>query len=89
MRDSDGGAAKADEGQYHDEGRCDTLLVHHRRSVLSSPHEARHCVRRGLRQPLHGGSREDHWAAVKRLLCYVKGTVDQVIIFPKAGGSRL
>ena len=34
-------------------------------------------------------SREDHWAAVKRLLHYVKGTVDQGIIFSKTGGSRL
>ena len=33
--------------------------------------------------------REDHWAMVKRLLRYVKGTVDQGIIFPKTGGSRL
>ena len=33
--------------------------------------------------------REDHWAAVKRLLCYVKGTVDQRIVFPKIGRSRL
>ena len=33
--------------------------------------------------------REDHWVAVKRLLRYVKGTVDQRIIFPKIGGSRL
>ncbi|CAA0831030.1 cysteine-rich RLK (RECEPTOR-like protein kinase) 8 [Striga hermonthica] len=34
--------------------------------------------------------REDHWAAVKRLLRYVKGTVDQGIIFPKTGdGSEL
>ena len=32
---------------------------------------------------------EDHWAAVKRLLCYVKGTVDQGIIFPKTSRSRL
>ena len=33
--------------------------------------------------------REDHWAATKRLLCYVKGTVDQGIVFPKIGRSRL
>ncbi|XP_066373455.1 uncharacterized mitochondrial protein AtMg00810-like [Miscanthus floridulus] len=33
--------------------------------------------------------REDHWAVVKRLLRYVKGTVDQGIIFPKTGRSRL
>ena len=33
--------------------------------------------------------REDHWAAVKWLLRYVKGTVDQGIIFPNTGGSRL
>ena len=33
--------------------------------------------------------REDHWATVKWLLHYVKGTVDQVIVFPKTDGSRL
>ena len=33
--------------------------------------------------------REDHWEAVKWLLRYVKGTVDQVIVFPKTGGSGL
>ena len=33
--------------------------------------------------------REDHWATVKRLLRYVRGTVDQGIIFPKTGGSRM
>ncbi|XP_066323812.1 uncharacterized mitochondrial protein AtMg00810-like [Miscanthus floridulus] len=33
--------------------------------------------------------REDHWATVKRLLRYVKGTVDHGIIFPKTRGGRL
>ena len=33
--------------------------------------------------------KEDHWATVKRLLRYIKGTVDQGIIFPKTGGSML
>ncbi|XP_066392117.1 secreted RxLR effector protein 161-like [Miscanthus floridulus] len=33
--------------------------------------------------------KEDNWAAVKRLLRYVKGTVDQGIIFSKTGRSRL
>ncbi|XP_066361184.1 uncharacterized mitochondrial protein AtMg00810-like [Miscanthus floridulus] len=33
--------------------------------------------------------REDHWAMVKQLLLYVKGTVDQVIVFPKTDGSGL
>ena len=27
--------------------------------------------------------REDHWTAVKRLLCYIKGTLNQAIIFPR------
>ena len=31
--------------------------------------------------------REDHWTVVKRLLRYVKGTLDQAIIFPKSGGK--
>ncbi|XP_066396336.1 uncharacterized mitochondrial protein AtMg00810-like [Miscanthus floridulus] len=33
--------------------------------------------------------REDHWAMVKQMLRYVKGMVDQGIIFPKIGRSRL
>ncbi|XP_066373728.1 uncharacterized mitochondrial protein AtMg00810-like [Miscanthus floridulus] len=33
--------------------------------------------------------REDHWAAVKRLLRYVKGMVDHRIIFPRTGESWL
>ena len=31
--------------------------------------------------------REDHWSTVKRLLRYVKGTLDQAIIFSKSGGK--
>ena len=31
--------------------------------------------------------REDHWMAVKRVLCYIQGSVDQALIFPKSGGS--
>jgi len=31
--------------------------------------------------------RKDHWTAVKRLLHYVKGMLDQAIIFPKSGGK--
>ncbi|XP_066351359.1 uncharacterized mitochondrial protein AtMg00810-like [Miscanthus floridulus] len=34
-------------------------------------------------------SREDHWAVVKRLLRYVKGTMDHGILFPKTSESRL
>ncbi|XP_066373746.1 uncharacterized mitochondrial protein AtMg00810-like [Miscanthus floridulus] len=33
--------------------------------------------------------REDQWATMKRLQCYIKGMVDHGIIFPKTGGSRL
>ncbi|XP_066319982.1 secreted RxLR effector protein 161-like [Miscanthus floridulus] len=33
--------------------------------------------------------REDHWAIVKRLLRYIKGTLDQGIIFSKTDESRL
>lgn len=34
--------------------------------------------------------REDHWTAVKRQLRYIKGSLDQVVVFPKHdGGSGL
>ena len=33
--------------------------------------------------------REDYWATMKHLLRYIKGTVDQGIVFPNIGGSRL
>ena len=89
VRDSDGGAAEADEGQHRDKGRCNTLpeivgglryLVHTRPDIAFVVGY----VSRFIEDP-----RENHWAAVKRLLRYVKGTVDQRIIFPKTGGSRL
>ena len=33
--------------------------------------------------------KEDHWAVVKRLLRFIKGTVDQGNVFPKTNGSGL
>ncbi|XP_066323283.1 secreted RxLR effector protein 161-like [Miscanthus floridulus] len=33
--------------------------------------------------------REDHWAAVKRLLRYINGIVDQRSVFPKTDRSKL
>jgi hypothetical protein len=30
--------------------------------------------------------REDHWTTVKRLLRYIKGSLDQAVVFPKHGG---
>ena len=30
---------------------------------------------------------DDHWSVVKRLLRYIKGTLDQAIIFPKSGSK--
>jgi hypothetical protein len=32
---------------------------------------------------------EDHWAAVKCLLRYIKGTTDQGMVFPKTGEAKL
>ena len=89
VRNSNGGAAEADEGQYRDEGGCNTLsehrwrlryLVHMRPDITF----AMGYISRFMEDP-----REYHWATAKRLLRYVKGTVDQGIIFPKTGGSRL
>jgi len=48
MHDFDGGAAEANEGQYCDVGRCNTLPEHRRWSMLPSPHKAEHYIRRGL-----------------------------------------
>ena len=89
MRDSDGGAAEADEGSTA--AKVDATLyqsiigglrylVHMRPDIVFTMGY----ISRFMEDP-----REDHWAMVKQLLCYVKGTVDQGIIFPKIGGSRL
>ena len=89
MRDSDGEAAEADEGQHSGEDDATPYrsivgglryLVHTRPDIVF----AVGYVSRFMEDP-----REDHWAAVKRLLRYIKGTVDQGIIFSKTGGSRL
>ncbi|XP_066311140.1 uncharacterized mitochondrial protein AtMg00810-like [Miscanthus floridulus] len=81
--------AETDEGQYHGEGRCtlyrsivDGLryLVHMRPDIAF----VGDYVSRFMEDP-----REDHWAAVKRLLRYVKGTVNQGIVSPKTVGSGL
>ena len=89
MRDSDGGVAEADEGQHR--GKIDATLY---RSIVGGLRYLVHTrsdiafavgyVSRFMEDP-----REDHWAAVKRLLRYVKVTVDQVIVFPKTGASGL
>jgi histone deacetylase 1/2 len=39
-------------------------------------------VSRFMKDPL-----EDHWMAVKRLLNYIKGSLDHVVVFPKHGGE--
>ena len=89
MRDSDGGAAEADKGQHRGEGGCDTYrsivgglryLVHTRPDIAFAVGYVSHFME---------DPREDHWDAVKWLLRYVKGMLDQGIIFPKTGGSRL
>jgi hypothetical protein len=32
---------------------------------------------------------EDHWMVVKQLLRYIKGSLDQDVVFPKHGGLQL
>jgi len=73
-------AVKVDATLYRSiiDGLC--YLVHMRRDIAFTVGY----VSRFMEDP-----REDYWAAVKRLLHYVKGTVDHGIIFPKTGGSRL
>ena len=89
MHDSNGGAAETDEGQHRGEGGCNTLSEHRGglRCLVHTRLDIAFIV--GYVSRFMEDPREGHWAAVKRLLCYVKGTVDQGIIFPKTDGSRL
>ena len=71
---------------------CDNHCVVRRRSIVGGLHYLTHTrpnitlvvgyISRFMEDP-----REDHWTAVKRLLRYVKGMLDQAIIFPKHGGK--
>ena len=89
MRDSNGGAAEAEK--VSTAVKMDATLY---RSIVGGLRYLVHTrpdiafvvgyVSRFMEDP-----REDHWATVKRLLRYVKRTVDQGIIFPKTGRSRL
>ena len=72
--------AKVDAILYRSIGGGLRYLVHSRLNIAF----AMGYVSRFMEYP-----REDHWAAVKRLLRYIKGTVDHGIIFPKTGESRL
>ena len=89
MRDSDGGAAEVTKASTT--AKVDTTLY---RSIVGGLRYLFHTrpniafavgyISRFMEDP-----REDHWVAVKQLLRYVKGTVDQGIVFPKTGGSGL
>ena len=68
VHDSDGGAAEADEGQYHGESRCNTLQEHRRQSTVPSTHEVGITFAMGYVSRFMEDPREDHWVAVKRLL---------------------
>ena len=83
MRDSDGGAAEADEAStttkvdatlYRSIIGGLRYLVHTRPDITFAVGYVSHFME---------DPREDHWATVKRLLRYIKGTVDQGIVFPK------
>ncbi|XP_066381607.1 secreted RxLR effector protein 161-like [Miscanthus floridulus] len=73
-------APKVDATLYQSVGGGLCYLVHMRPDITFTVGY----VSRFMEDP-----REDHWGAVKQLLCYIKGTVDHGIIFPKTGGSRL
>ena len=75
-----GTAAKVDATHYRSIIGSLRYLVHMRTDIAFVVGY----VRQFMEDP-----QEDHWAAVKRLLCYVKGTVEHGIIFPKTGRSRL
>jgi hypothetical protein len=84
--DSNGRAAQAVKAQHRSKGGRDYRSIvgglrylTHTRSDISF---AVGYFSRFMEDP-----REDHWMAVKRLLRYVKGTLDQAIIFPKHGGK--
>ena len=70
----DGTAAKVDATLYRSIVGSLRYLVHTRPDIAF----AVGYVSRFMEDP-----REDHWAAMKRLLRYVKGTVDQVIVFDR------
>ncbi|XP_066373905.1 uncharacterized mitochondrial protein AtMg00810-like [Miscanthus floridulus] len=72
--------AKVDATLYQSIGSGLRYLVHTRLDIAFTVGY----VGRFMEDP-----REDHWAAVKRLLRYIKGTMDHGIVFPKISGSRL
>ena len=71
-------AAKVDATRYRSIGGGLRYLTHTRPDIAF----AVGYVGRFMEDP-----HEDHWSIVKRLLRYVKGTLDQAIIFPKSGGK--
>ncbi|XP_066361312.1 secreted RxLR effector protein 161-like [Miscanthus floridulus] len=73
-------AAKVDATLYRSIGGGHRYVVHTRPDIAFAV---------GYVSRFMEGPREDHWAMVKRLLRYVKRTMDQGIIFPKTDGSRL
>ncbi|XP_066361100.1 uncharacterized mitochondrial protein AtMg00810-like [Miscanthus floridulus] len=73
-------AAKVDTTLYRSVGGGLRYLVHTRPNIAFIVGY----VSRFMENP-----KEDHWAAVKWLLRYIKGMVDQGIVFSKTDGSRL
>ncbi|XP_066354857.1 uncharacterized mitochondrial protein AtMg00810-like [Miscanthus floridulus] len=73
-------AAKVDATLYRSIIGSLRYLVHTRPDIMF----AVGYVSRFMEDP-----RKDHWATMKRLLRYIKGTMDHRIVFLKTGGSRL